>query len=840
MSRRASIWVAALVVLLRGCEAAGQQQGDRPSDIWDTSTWGGLPALDKTVQDSSKAPFNNFVAIHPQPAAAPSRVVNPCANPDFRPPIYELSDWNVTREYKNASGEYPNTFQIRVTLRDTANNYTMKCAGEHEITRSAGFLAERYTYCAPEDGFGDDSFQPLVSVSHYEDTLTSGSGPGHRNQDSRVYLQQYWFCTPGANFTTYPRVYKAATGNSAPNSFNITCPQRTGSETNKPLACNVASVSTIDVGFTPAWSRNQTEPLVSRPSPPPPPERGLSRKPLADCTDLSFTHPDFIFESGGLYVPSPKGGDSKEGAILSLYVKSRVTGIRNYCVYPGDRPDSAAMVMDLACAPAFGTVSDPSNSVFRMQFYFGRRDMRIQHDWSCGDTAGTYSRNYTAEKVFVPPFYCPEGDGGACRTNQHTVRGVLYRPAYIVPEPVAPPPGADKTGCTALSQSSPEWILHGFKFEEKRDWWVYVDHRDGTTPPYNSGDLTPLPPVSTWGPATNTISIQLRNKANGYGISCNFTVSDADLAAKKWLRCYSDSQTWIDTHIQFDVATAQLRINQTWYCSDTDASKPILYEGAVSTRVQFCGQTQGTLIDECVNTDPRGCDYHFFTRWCSSGRRDDTVVLPADTTIAGTTTRTIRLPANALLDPDPNPNEWSCTADSLGKPVVWTLKETLPEGFFSTVWLYMSQIADPYSNLHFDLHNSALLRRPGGGVLTRVRAWSRPLTPYLPSWRPAEAYVSSTMPFENVLGWALRFDGDSGYLELNHTWYCNDKNPGMPTLFTGTWAGKVEMQCAQRNTGDPDQIQMSCYVPGGQVVVRPNVVARTFDSMRQMKERIPR
>ncbi len=189
----------------------------------------------------------------------------------------------------------------------------------------------------------------------------------------------------------------------------------------------------------------------------------------------------------------------------------------------------------------------------------------------------------------------------------------------------------------------------------------------------------------------------------------------------------------------------------------------------------------------------RTCYSRTTNRWCASGKLEETRVVKSDTVVRGSIVRTEQLPSNAFVDPDPDPSAWSCTAASLGRPVEWRLQTpgTKPQGFFSTEWLDMSDISRPKSILHLELHNSALVGRPGGGVVQNVGGWTPALTPYLPVWQPALVYDFSLSPGEdmipgrrrpypNMVGWSVRFDAEQGYLELNHTWYCNDKNPSKP------------------------------------------------------------
>lgn len=220
------------------------------------------------------------------------------------------------------------------------------------------------------------------------------------------------------------------------------------------------------------------------------------------------------------------------------------------------------------------------------------------------------------------------------------------------------------------------------------------------------------------------------------------------------------------------------------------ATHRLLYEGTATSRVAYCGETNTTVYDGC--SWPQ-CNLHTSQRWCASGTFRNGQVTSSSTTVKGTILRTEKLPANALVDPDPDPNAWSCTADSLGRPVEWQLSANKAEGFFSTSWMYFSTVATPWTVLSFDLLNSALVRRPGGGAAP-VAARADELTPYIPAWEPARVYdlweqgswrvpQGGRRPFANMLGWSLRFDAQAKYLELNQSWYCNDKNPTQPYVF---------------------------------------------------------
>jgi len=167
-------------------------------------------------------------------------------------------------------------------------------------------------------------------------------------------------------------------------------------------------------------------------------------------------------------------------------------------------------------------------------------------------------------------------------------------------------------------------------------------------------------------------------------------------------------------------------------------------------------------------------------------------VSKSDMVVKGTVSRTERLPSNALIDPDPVPGEWSCTVASLGRPFEWRLHSqgspvpgfSVPGSFFTTMpWPSGGFVDAVGSTLSFTLNNSALASRPGGSLIRDIYPISDELTPYFPDFQPTQSYEMSRAwrdEYPNVLWWSVKFDVSTGYMELKHSWYCNDKDPSRP------------------------------------------------------------
>ena len=387
------------------------------------------------------------------------------------------------------------------------------------------------------------------------------------------------------------------------------------------------------------------------------------------------------------------------------------------------------------------------------------------------------------------PLFCTEEQGRVCRANRHIVKGELQVPFRLTPVAITPPPGTNLAGCTAKS-ATPRWVVSRFRFEETRK-----------TTRLGSAARTPPTPGS-WGYPTRLINLSLTNSANDYLQSCTSYSFETAYSRPNsgpvtpWIRCFPENsvaQRYIETYIQFNTTSGVLRLNQTWYCSDTDPLRPLLYEGSASIKSTHCGETNITTKDICY--DSVGCIEYVNTRWCDTARHlagSNGLLEPQNKTFVGELVRTEMLPANALTDPDPNPNDWSCLGDSVGRPVIWTLRPApafygQPGAFFSTAaTAYRSQSA-----FSVYLDNSALAKRPGGGgpkgVGFELGATTEKLTPYAAEWEPTYRYVLGSTyadlrprPNKNVIDWGFRFDAKRGYLEVNHTWFCDEKSPGKP------------------------------------------------------------
>ncbi|KAK3995329.1 hypothetical protein QBC44DRAFT_320892 [Cladorrhinum sp. PSN332] len=637
-------------------------------------------------------------------------------------------------------------------------------------------------------------------------------------------------------------------------SYTVSCPGQNSTNTGIPLPCNM-SAPVFKSSLT-RWNTTQPPPITPRPVVEPVEEKPVLA-PTQDCTTLSFARPDVILEGGALYTPNSPGG-SLTDTYLNFTITNRATGVHHFCRWGGNHTQlESGSWLRLLCALPPGSLPDPTSTSFSIVFVPNERRLRITQDWACGSTDGSYTRKYQSFVTHVPPFVCPSSPGGqatTCVANRQYIKAQLQRPVQWSPDLIPPPASALHPGCTGNSQI-PSWVIHKFRYEDERAIFWFAE------------DPNPLPPISQWpfGPyypwdPSRTITLEIRNQANNNLQTCQLrsfsrTETDAQFA-RRWHRCHPDTGNsihYIETYVQFDPSTANFRVNETWFCGDTDPSKPILYTSLAATKIPTCG-TSTTEITRCPEWE-RGpqftpnCSWHYHTRFCQTGKfesgQSGPIIVPADHFFSSSPeqTQTRLLPSNALTDPDPNPDLWSCTSDSLGRPITWTLNETPDHlgfaDFFSTQLSWGTDISDPRSTLDFEFVNSALQKRDSGeGGKNKIMLWtSSNLTPYTPLWRPdlkyglfVKEYSSSLVvqghgrkPFREFLDWNLKFDASRGYFEIEHAWVCGELNGGRPILFNGTWAGYLNVTCDFTEAERRDEARVVCRLAGGSAVLKPKV-----------------
>jgi len=389
------------------------------------------------------------------------------------------------------------------------------------------------------------------------------------------------------------------------------------------------------------------------------------------------------------------------------------------------------------------------------------------------------------------------------------------------------------------------------------------------------------------GPYTynRTLVVQVLNRAANSVASCAFNDRELDGQTAKWWPCFRDRassqedhgsllQRNIETWIQFGAQAGQLRINQTWYCNSDDGLTPYqITASGVAPHLAgwnpysgiFCGNGSNSVSGMPCPRNPvitgDSCDYVFSTQWCTLGDRDGydnrpggPLKIPLDDIDV------VRLPTGEFTEPEPRPEVWSCTVASLGRgPVKWTLQMSEGMDFFAqTDWFGLfSDMPEVMSTwFTFELNNSALAGFPPTmaskdgivrhvGVREDIFDWIGVMTPGMRTFDPLRLVRHSDFgkgwaagwKFYNALDWNLRFDISTGYMELNHSWYCDDKNLDKPLVFNGTWNGYLSLDCMWElpgpvTGGGVTRHGVKCQFADGkrEFVVTPTVVHRVSET----------
>jgi hypothetical protein len=174
------------------------------------------------------------------------------------------------------------------------------------------------------------------------------------------------------------------------------CPRQDGMEKDVWHSCYISTQLPLKVDGT--WVR--IAPLEgrvrNRPTPTNQTQTPISSPlPALDCTDMSFTHPDWLIENF-FYAPQFTSGNTTVQAVINFTATSRATTARIECHWPGEEPlivpHTYLSRMDCYMA-GFPNGTDPfqSNSTFDVSFDERSNEMEIRQSWTCGDSEGKHA-----------------------------------------------------------------------------------------------------------------------------------------------------------------------------------------------------------------------------------------------------------------------------------------------------------------------------------------------------------------------------------------------------------------------------------------------------------------
>ncbi|KAK3342066.1 hypothetical protein B0T25DRAFT_358152 [Lasiosphaeria hispida] len=799
---------------------------------------------------------------------------NPCTNALFQPPIYSFSNVSVAKTFVGDYGNFRGTFDF--TVRDAANNYSLHCSWGRGEAR--GYAASRddwgWMNCVdPVTGIVPPSESRVSTLLN----LDSKALLENKSLQSPVRIAQYWYCDVVGG--AYPEAYQAR----ADILWDIACPGTGKRDT--AVSCNITQPVTTKAQWIPRGVLFPGTPRLEHRPTAPPTTRGIDPPPSRDCTDVSFAYPDWTLNDFAYKQPISWDNPAAT-ASLNLSLTSRATGSRVRCRWGADVGVTKTWVvvsdytMIPVCTPE---APDPlhSNGVFLIRFNAAKKVFYLEQNWVCGDTAGTYSTNFTARTAnpevyeITLPLYC---SSGICTVDSpFRVKGRLTSPVELSPAPLPPPEGASTPNCLWNSQrtggqDSPLGL--------SRFLWQATTVR--TTTHYPGYE----PIVGQPSSFNRTLQVEVKNAATNVTTACAFTDPVLDGETDRWWPCFRDRASQdehmaplrraVETWVQFSAKTGQVRVNQTWYCSSPDGGAAPPYRITAQGRTPaprgnglaslLCGDGNNTWYTApCppVIFGPSGdsCDYTYHARWCTLGDRNGGLNAPwfGPLVVPTENVDVVRLPAGDLTEPAPAPEVWSCTTASLGRgPVVWALQQSGWVDFFAqTDWFDVLSSYHPdvlTTWFEFNLNSSVFAGFPPtalskDGVVrdlgVRQEVAGRALTPWMRTFDPTRVFTDRAeypdisnpgWKFYNALGWSLRFDISAGYMELNHSWYCDDKDPERPVVFNGTWNGYVPLTCGYEfpgpRTGDITRQGVTCRLAGGgkEFVVLPTVTHAVSES----------
>ncbi|KAH6622647.1 hypothetical protein F5144DRAFT_656109 [Chaetomium tenue] len=189
----------------------------------------------------------------------------------------------------------------------------------------------------------------------------------------------------------------------------------------------------------------------------------------------------------------------------------------------------------------------------------------LKQSWTCSDREK--SLKFTA---------VGNNSAAADYTSPLLIKGSLTSPVSITPVYPDGPKGHDSAGCSSRSES-PTWTLSSIHYTDE--------------PASGEGTV-----------AFKNFNVLVTNPANGYQASCMPGGSFGDEPDLAHLMCAgyefqssSVGQYPIVTQASFDPDTSTFTLNQTWFCDDVDAAKPLQITATGSSTLPLtCTTTPGT------------------------------------------------------------------------------------------------------------------------------------------------------------------------------------------------------------------------------------------------------
>ncbi|CAK7213090.1 hypothetical protein SBRCBS47491_001684 [Sporothrix bragantina] len=477
---------------------------------------------------------------------------------------------------------------------------------------------------------------------------------------------------------------------------------------------------------------------------------GPPRSPIiAGCTTSSFSIPSWWVQNL-----------TTTSSSASFHVVNRATN------------DSAEVTCPAGSgwqACSFGKTS-PANLTISgsVQLNGTTAHLALNQTWTCNDrTSPPASVTFTAVGKQSASLQCAKNQTVAAISSSCTavddlllVRGSLLAPVAITPAYSEGPTGHNKPGCAANSKT-PRWSLADISYTDRTG--------DGIS-----------------GMARQDFIAQVVNTATGYeaGCSANYGVGGGPAApgtnngsvTALHVGCTGTEfgspafgKYTPRTDASFDPVTNIFTVNQTWFCDDEDAAKPVQITAVGSvklpltcetTHIPGAGDQAGQTSKQCVPSAA-------LANTNSTGRPGSHV--PA-VTVQGQVLHTESLPAYSIEEPQPVPD--GCTVSSLLHPV-W---------MFSAFGYDQKKNSTGVENVNFDL----ILQTGNPGFqfpisISQGKPWGNSSSWYSCVIGNGGDDSPTLWPYEC----RFQYMPATKQLSIKANWYCSDIDAKHPVAFSG-------------------------------------------------------
>ncbi|OTA95051.1 hypothetical protein M434DRAFT_29260 [Hypoxylon sp. CO27-5] len=420
--------------------------------------------------------------------------------------------------------------------------------------------------------------------------------------------------------------------------------------------------------------------------------------------------------------------------------------VRNFSYNRGDGGDSVSLRLNnhasnqsVACTVQEGEWSDCGSNSTSVRFIRNNGELSVNQTWICNG-GERYPENVIFRAIGSITI---EADSA----NSLYIKGTLTEPIELTPN--VAPGGVNHLGCLETSET-PSWIVTS---------WVWNEiWRNG----YNTGNLT----------AT------FSNPATGFNLTCTGDGEELNRDGRygydRWFGCGLSNSPFseyeIVSSIKLNPLTEVFSINQRWYCNGHDDQLPTGFRavGDVDTSLE-CSWNNNTATDTTIKT-------------CYQTE------LPL--IVQGNVTNRTELAQDVFFELPPT--GYSCTIASVLSTQWRSTWQT--DSLYTTPTLANTFKTRGYFGISF-------LALDG---FRSVDYTDVSLTPFLPTSEPGRRYdcrnhetgeESSKAWARNSLECKWQLDLATGYFAINHTWFCDDKDPDNPIVFTGWGSRFFDFSC---------------------------------------------